>query len=178
MIGATVALASTRRVPGGTGKTAVGRPGRRPDDRVATQVRIHDHAGRPQVTDRGDAADREAGQVVGLASGRPAQLGLAGDRRQPREVDPIGARDEAEQRLRPVVGRDDEDQRLDDLPELRADGGGRLGGGVGRLVEGGHLERDALAGGGVEDALDRGMTGGVGHGRSLASGPSCRIEAG
>ena len=32
-------------------------------------------------------------------------------------------------------GRDDEDQRLDDLPELRAERGGRLGGGVGRLVE-------------------------------------------
>ena len=66
--------------------------------------------------------------------------------------------------------RGHEDQRLDDLAEVRADRRGRLGGRVCRLVEGRHLERHALARGGVEDALDRGMDGGVGHGRSLASG--------
>ena len=101
--------------------------------------------------------------------------GDAGDRREPREVDPVVAGDEAQERLARRRGRDDEDQRLDDLAELRAERRGRLGGGVGRLVELVDLERHALARGGIEDALDRGMDGGVGHGRSLASGHAGRI---
>ena len=121
------------------------------------------------MADRRDATDREAGQVVRLAGRRAPDVGRPGDRREPREIDPVVTRDEAQQRLRTVIGRDDEDERLDDLGELRADRRGRFGGGVRRLVEGGHLERHALAGGRVEDALDRGMGGGVGHGRSLAS---------
>ena len=91
----------------------------------------------PLVTDRRDAADREAGQVVRLASGRPAEVGFAGHRGQPREVHPVGAGHQADQRLGPAVGRDDEDQRLDDLAQLRTERRGRLGRGVGRLVEGG-----------------------------------------
>ena len=49
----------------------------------------------------------------------------------------------------------DEDERLHDLAELGAERRGRLHGGVGRLGEGRHLERHALALGRVEDALDR-----------------------
>ncbi len=109
----------------------------------------------PGVTDGRDAADGEAGQVVGLAGGRPPDVGRAGDRGQPGDVDPVVAGHEAQERLETVVGRDDEDERLDDLAELDPDRGRRLGGGVGRFVEGGDLERHALAGGGVEDALDR-----------------------
>ena len=61
-----------------------------------------------------------------------------------------------------VRGRDDEDERLDDLAELGADGRGRLLGRVGRLVEDDDVELDALARGGGEDAPDGGMVGEVG----------------
>ena len=76
------------------------------------------------------------GQVVGLAGGRPADARLAGDRGQPGDVDPVRAGDEADDRLEAavLVGRD-EDERLDDLAELRADGRGGVGGGVGALRE-------------------------------------------
>ena len=108
---------------------------------------------------------------LGLARRRAPDVGRGGDGSQTGKVDTVVTRHEAEQRLGAVAGRDHEDQRLDDLPELGADGRGRLGGGVGRLVEGGHLERHALAGGGVEDALDRGMDRGVGHGPESSIGP-------
>ena len=52
------------------------------------------------VADRRDAADREAGQVVRLARGRAADVGRAGHRREPGEVDPVVAGDEAQDRLR------------------------------------------------------------------------------
>ena len=109
-----------------------------------------------------------------LARRRAADVRGAGDRREPGEVDPVVTGDEAQDRLAAGSGRDDEDERLDDLPEFDAERRGRLGGGVGRLVELDDLERHALAGGGIEDALDRGMDGGVGHGRSLASGHAAR----
>ena len=134
---------------------------------------------RPDVADRRDAADREAGQVVRLARGRPADVGLAGHRGQAGEVDPVGPGHEAEQRLGAVVAVGT--TKTSDLtiwPSSAPSGGGRLGGGVGRLGEAGHLERHALAGGRVEDALDRGMDGGLGHGRSLASGRSRGCRAG
>ena len=47
----------------------------------------------------GMPADREAGQLVGLAGGRPADVRLAGHRRQPGQVDPVRAGHEAEDRL-------------------------------------------------------------------------------
>ena len=93
---------------------------------------------------------------------------LAGHGGEAGEVDPVRAGDEAEDRLeRAVVGRGDEDERLDDLAELGVDGRGGLGGGVGRLVEDPDVEVDALARGGVADPLDPGVVGGLGHGRSL-----------
>ena len=92
------------------------------------------------------------------------------DRREPAEIDPVVAGDEAQDGLRARRSRDDEDERLHDLAELGADGGCRLDRGVGRLVEGHDLERHALAGGGIEDALDRGMDWGVGHGPESSIG--------
>ncbi len=126
------------------------------------------------MADRRDAADGEAGQLVRLARRRATDVGGAGDRGQPRQVDPVVTRHEAEQRLDPALARDDEDQRLDDLAELDTERGGRLDGGVGRLVEDGHLEGHALAGGGVQDALDRGMDGVGGHGPESSIGPPRR----
>ena len=87
------------------------------------------------VADRRDAADREPGQVVRLARRRAADVGRAGDGRQPREVDPVVTGDQAQDRLETARDRDHEDQRLDDLAEVGADRGGRFGRGVGRLVE-------------------------------------------
>ena len=52
--------------------------------------------------------------------------GSAGDRGEPGEVDPVRARDEAQDRLeRAVLAAGDEDERLDDLAELGADGAQR-----------------------------------------------------
>ena len=111
----------------------------------------------------------EAGQLVGLAGGRPPDIALAGDRGQAGEIDPVRSGHEAQDRLeRSVVARRDEDERLDDLAELGADCGGGFGR-VGRLVEDRDLERDALARCGVQDPLDPGVVRSLGHGRSLAS---------
>ena len=121
------------------------------------------------MSDRRDAADDEAGQLVGLAGGGAPDVPLTRDGCEAGDIDPIGPRHEREDRLQPVVGRRDEDERFDDLAELRADGRRRFRRRVGRLVEDGHLERDALARGGVDDAPDRGMVGGSGTARSLAS---------
>ena len=117
------------------------------------------------MADRRDPADGEAGQLVRLACARPADVLLAGDRRQPGQVDAVRARHEAQDRLgRAVLVGCDEDERLDDLAELGADRRGRLLGGVGRLGEDADLEAHALPGGGLPDALDPGMVGGLGHG--------------
>ena len=78
----------------------------------------------------------EAGQLLGLAGRRPPDVLLAEDRGEPREVDPVRAADEAEDRLeRAVVARRDEHERLDDLAELGADGPRGVLGGVRGLVE-------------------------------------------
>ena len=129
------------------------------------------------MADRRDAADSEAGQLVRFARGRPTDVGGAGDRGQPRQIDPVVTRHEAEQRLDAALAGDDEDERLDDLAELDTEGGGGLDRGVGRLVEDGHLEGHALAGGGVQDALDRGMDGVGGHGPESSIGPRGRARS-
>ena len=169
--GATVALASVRSVAGDTGKTAVGGPGRRPDHRVAAQVGIHHDPDRLAVADRRDAADGEPGELVRLARRGPSDVLLAGHGRQPGQVDPVGTRHEAQDRIEPVgVIRGDEHERLDDLADVRTDRGGGLGGGMGGLVEDPDIEGHALPCGSLPDALDPGMFGGVGHGGSLPSG--------
>ena len=97
------------------------------------------------------------GQVVGLAGRRAPDVGRAGHGRQPREVDPVVAGHEAQERLGPSPRGTTKTSDLTIWPSSAPTRGGGLGGGVGRLVEDGDLERHALAGGGVEDALDRGM---------------------
>ena len=87
------------------------------------------------MPDRRDAPDREAGQVVRLARRRAADVGDAGDRGEPGEVDPVVAGDEAQHRLAAGARGDDEDERLDDLPEFGAERGRRFRGGMGGLVE-------------------------------------------
>ena len=100
------------------------------------EVGVHDHPDGADVAERRDAADREAGQLVGLAGGRPADVALAGDGGEPGEVDAVRAGHEADDRLeRAVVARRDEDERLDDLAELGADAPRGVGGRVGGLVE-------------------------------------------
>ena len=124
------------------------------------------------MPDRRDAADREPGQVVRLARGRPADLGFGCDDRQPRDIHPVGPGDEADDRLEAVVlvgGH--EDQRLHDLAEFRTDRGGRLFGGVGRLVERDDRQCHALASCGLQDARDSRVVEWCRHGRSLASDP-------
>ena len=81
--------------------------GRRPDDRVAPRSGIHDHPDRSVVADRRDPADGEPGQVVRLARRRASDVGRAGDGRQPRDVDPVVAGHEAQDRARgrPRSGR-------------------------------------------------------------------------
>lgn len=149
-----------------------------PHDRVSTEVGIHDHADRPGMADRRNPADREAGEVVRFTSGRPANIRFARHGGEPSEVDPVVTGDQAKERIRVITRRDHEDQRFDDLPELGTNCAGRLGSGVRRLVKAGHFERDALAQGRVEHALDRGVGGLVGHGRSLASGPRAAAPRG
>ena len=171
MIGATTALASVRRVAGGTGKTAVGRARSGPDDRVPPEVRIHDHPHDTRMADGRDPADREAGQLVGLASGSPTDVLVARHSGQAGQIDPVVAGDKAEDRLqRAVFAGGDEDERFDDLSELGADGRSGFCGGVGRLVEDLDVEFDTLARGCFADPLNPSMVGGLGHGRSLASG--------
>ena len=172
-IGATVALARIRSVAGRHREDRRRQAGRRPHDLVAAEVRIHDHP-RP-------AARRPIGGMPPMANPVRSWASRAVARRM--SGAPVTAASRArstrlgpETRHRtgssPAVARDDEHERLDDLAELRADRRGRLGRGVGRLVEGHDLERHALAGGGIEDALDRGVDGGVGHGPESSIGPA------
>lgn len=125
------------------------------------------------MTERRDAADDEPGQLVRLARGGPPHLVLPGHGGEASQVDAVRARDEAEDRLESAgVVRGDEDERLDDLGNLGTDGRRRLFGGVRRVVEDGHLELDALSRSGIEHALDRGGTGGFGHGPDTSIGPA------
>ena len=120
-IGATCASASIRRIAGATGKTAVGRPAAAQTVSYRVEVGIHDHPRPPVVAERRDPADREAGQLVCLTGGRAADVAPADHGGEPLQVDPIGARDEADDRLELGHRRcDDEDQRLDDLADLGA----------------------------------------------------------
>ena len=124
-----------------------------------------------------------ANPVRSLASRarRSPDIGLARHRGQPGEVDPVVAGDEADERLQPASPGTTKTSDLTICPSSAPRARRGLDRGVGRLVEGHDLERHALAGGGVQDALDRGVDGGVGHGRSLASDPrpptarACRV---
>ena len=140
------------------------RPGGRPHEREPSEVGVHDHPKLLRVTDRRDAADDESGEIVGLAGARPADALIADDRREASQIDAVRPGDEAEDRLeRPVLRRRHEDERLDDLAEFGAHRRSGIRGRVRRLGEDVDVERHALAGGGVEDTLGRGMDVGAGH---------------
>ena len=108
------------------------------------------------MADRRDAADGEAGQLVRLAGGRPADVGGAGDRGQPGEVDPVVTGDEAEERLE--ARRSPGTTKTSDLTIWPSSAPTAAAASAAVWVDSsktGHLEGHALAGGGVEDALDR-----------------------
>ncbi len=89
---------------------------------------------------------------------------LPDDRRQAGHVHAVWTRDEGEYRLPGSVRPgDDEDEGLDDLTDLGADGSRRVGGRVSRFIEYQDLDLDALARGGCHDAGDGGI-GGSWHG--------------
>ena len=109
------------------------------------------------MADGRDAADREAGELrasfafARRTSGSPvtAARRARSTRLGPDTRHRIGLE-------RAVGGRRDEHERLHDLPELGVDGRRGLLRRVRRLGEHVDVERHALAGGGVDDALDRG----------------------
>ena len=124
------------------------------------------------MADRRDATNREAGQVVGFAGSRAANIRFAGHRSEAGDVHAIRTGDKTDDRLEFPTGlRCYEDKRLDDLADLHAQRICRVLGRVRRAVEDPDLERDALAGRRVEDALDRGV-GRRGHGPESITGDS------
>ncbi len=129
------------------------------------------------MTDRRDAADREAREVVRLARRRASEVGFAGDRRQSGEIDPVRTRDQGEDRFEPCVADRHEHERLDDLPKLRTDGGRGLFRRVRRLIEDCHRQSHALAGGRVDDTDDAGMIEGDGHGAESSIGTDRQAHA-
>ena len=99
-----------------------------------------------------------------LVRRRSADLGLAGHRRKAGDIDSIRAGHETDDGLRVALAlRRDEDQRLDDLPDLDAERVCSVLRGVGRAAKHPDLESDALPGRSIDDALDRGV-GRRGHG--------------
>ena len=75
-----------------------------------------------------------------------------------RQRHPVRTGEQAEDgfQLRTIAGRH-EDERLHDLAELGTDGPGRVLGRMRRFAEDGHLEGDALALGGIDDAPNGGV---------------------
>ena len=140
-------------------------PGRPPSAVPAAAQTIWNRPRSGSMTTRTGGRGRTAGcrrstkpgQLVGLAGGRPPDVGLADDRGQPGQVDAVRARDEAHDRLerrRPSPGA----TKTSDFtiwPSSAPTARGRVLGGVRGLVEDVDVEGDALPGGGVEDPLDR-----------------------
>ncbi len=114
--------------------------------------------------------------AVGFLGAGTPQARAAADARQPGDVDAIGAAHQRDDRrqLTIVTGRirrRHEDEALDDLTQLHADGIGRFLGGVGRFIEGHHLDLDPVSSGGLSDAFVSGM-GGSGHACESRTSPT------
>ena len=114
---------SIRSVPGATGNTAVGRAGRGPHDREPAEVGVHDDPDRPRVAEGRDAADGEARQLPAPRSrsraGTSGSPVTAARRARSTRLGP-----ETRHRIgssAPASAGRHEDQRLDDLAELRVD---------------------------------------------------------
>jgi hypothetical protein len=100
--------------------------------------------------------EKPVSSCASLALGR-ARPRLARDGRQSSNVDPVRARHETQQRLGPIPpGGTTNTSDLTIWPSSTPRGGRGIGRGVGRFGELRDLDGDALAGGRVDDALDRG----------------------
>ena len=116
------------------------------------------------MADGRDAADDEPGQLVGLARGRPADARLARDRGEPRDVDPVRAGDQADDRLEaPSSSGATKTSDLTIWPSS-APTAAAASAAVWVPREDPDLERHPLARRGVEDALGGGMHVAFGHG--------------
>jgi len=143
--------------------------GSRPYDFEPPQVRIHDHAQRPGVADWRDPTDAEAGQLMGFARSRPANLRLGRHRCQTAQIHTVRSGDQADDWLESaVLARRHEYHGLDDLAEVRANRRSSLMCRVGRLIEESNPELDALASGCLQHPFDGGLKRELGHGPSLA----------
>ena len=123
------------------------------------------------MAERGDPADAVAGGRRRLGGRGAPHPGTTRHDRQLGDIDTVGAAHEGHHRLDLVVaaGRVDgrhEDEVLDDLAQLDADGVGSLLGRMGRNVEGDDLDADAAFGGRITHAL-MGRMSRIGHGASL-----------
>ena len=156
-----------------------GRQCRRPPRRSGTaRVRVHDHPDRPARADRRDAADREArsarsprARVARRMSGSPV---TAARRATSTRFGPD---------TRQMIGSGPSSAgatNTSDLTIWPSSAPTAAAASSAVCVDSSKVTTssvDPLALSGVEDALDGGMVGRVGHGRSLASGPADRTAS-
>jgi len=122
-----VGEASARRTPQvhrRDGEDGVGQAGRGPHHRVIEQTPIHEHVERTGMAQWRHTTDREAGGPSRLVAAGPSHRGSADDRAQALDVEPDRAGEQGDQWH--AIGH--EDQRLDDLGDIAADGQRRIGG--------------------------------------------------
>ena len=122
----------------------------------------------PGMADGRDAADGEAGQLVRLARGGAADVGSPVTAARRARSTRFGPGDEAQDRLEPVVAVGA--TKTSDLTIWPSSAPTAAAASSAVWVDSSktvNVERDALAGGGVDDALDGGMVGGVGHGAGV-----------
>ena len=136
------------------------------------QVRVHDHADGAFVADGRDATDDEAGHGIRFTGARAPQARLADAGGQEADVDAVDAAHQSHHRLQAaIVSGCREDERLDDLAELGADGLGGVLCRMRRLREGQDLDLHALAARRLADTAMRGVIG-LGHGRESSTRPA------
>ena len=121
----------------------------------------------------------EAGQLLRLARRRPADVALAGDRGQPGQVDAVRAAD-TRQSIGSSAPSSSERTNTSDLTIWPSSAPTAAAASSAVWVDSSKIadvERHALPGGGVADALDRGMVGRLGHGRSLRHRATAPVAA-